>query len=154
MPKKVIRTLVYEVRSNFTKSERYLDRAVATHRARELSKLHGWRFRVTPYGASPRELHQWGLGPDPNSAREPRPRSTRRRKPHPARCPSCGAAWYGPGRPRKDGSRNVAPPLDPLEYDGPDPSTLQPSPNPDLADRPGLAGLLDPRLHEELPDDW
>jgi hypothetical protein len=125
------------------------------------ARLGAGRAQVESVMASQRQLWDWRLIDElpPGYAQRTRKISSRARKPHPPVCPSCGAHWYGPGRPRKDGSRNVPPPIDPAEYDGPNPSSLRPraslqAPAPDLADRPDLAGLLDPRLHEELPDDW
>ena len=119
---------------------------------------HLERMVVTQARGSARDLFRWGLGPAPHSYKAPK-RSTRPRRVHPPICPSCGAHWYGPGRPRKDGSRNVVPqPTDWADYDGPDPSSLRPrasqAPASDLEDRPDLAGLYDPRLHDELPDDF
>jgi len=123
---------------------------------KSLASTGGWG-RLTQVLGSPRDLYRWGLGPLPEGY-APRKTGARKYRSHPPVCPNCHARWFGPGRPRKDGSRNVVP-VDPAEYDGPDPSTLVPrSFAAAIAEegREGLAGLADPRLREldDMPPDW
>lgn len=147
---KIDRVSVFEVRVG------------GVHTRRFLSREEAWAFvgsrdaRLFEVPATPRQLYRWGLVaaiPTPPLA----PPKRKRNRSHPPRCPNCHAYWYGPGRPRKGQTRGISEPIpiDPLDYDGPDPSTLAPAPRPsDLTDRPDLAGLFDPRLYDELPEDY
>lgn len=141
---------VWIVRRGHEAARRFLSRDEAEHTAHKL----GRSSVVDEVAATARELYRWGLGPLPPGY-QPRVTTALKPRKRPARCPHCNRALYGRGRPRRGEVRDQPAPLTIEDYDGPNPATLAPAPRPsDLVNRPDLAGLFDPRLHDELPEDY
>ena len=129
---------VWIVRREGEAQRRFLNQVEAERYA----DLKGRLSKVVQTRGSARDLFRWGLGPAPEHYRKPVPKPPRRRRV--VACPQCPHCLA-----KRKGEPEPTPSPYPIEPEGYHPDIAR-----ELAERPDLKGLFDPRLQEPLPDDF